>query len=705
MNELDEKASSNENIGTKRWWKIVKQFMSNKGYTTDEIPPIESNNRTYYSSKEIANLFNSFFISQSFVDDNPNEPLPQIYQETSEITEIVLTNDEVDKVLRELNPQKAVGPDKINNRILTASRSVIAPALTVLFNRCLNSERFPTVWKTAHVSPIHKKGRKDLCNNYRPISLLSCIGKALEKCVQTHTLSHLINNSLLTSNQSGFIPGDSTVYHLLNLYHDLCSSLDNKTTVQSIFFDISKAFDRVWHRGLVHKLNGIGIRGRLLNWFSDYLDNRKQAVVIKGEISEYSLVSAGVPQGSVLGPILFLIYINDIITDIQSTIKLFADDTSMYSFINNPTDQAFILNSDLAKINDWSKKWKVNFNQTKTELMVLSRTPNVNLPPLYFDNTTLEPTSNHKHLGVILQNDCKWDLHINAIITKCRPLVNCLRTFKYRLSRKALENLYKSYILPHFDYADVLWDNCTIAQSEELEALHLDALRTIIGSVRGTSHEKLYSESGFTTLYERRRRHKIIMYYKIVSGHVPKYLQDVLPPIVTEDITYNLRRTYERRGFAWDINRFRDSFFADTTLTWNNLPQFVQASDSIGQIKRFLCRDDHVIPSYFYYGERKEQIIHCRLRLFMSDLNHDMVNRHIALDPSCTCNQSRETASHYLLKCPLFTRERNETIATLPISHRTIKTLLNGNSNLSLAANTLIFQTVQSFIERSKRFQ
>ena len=145
-----------------------------------------------------------------------------------------------------------------------------------------------------------KKGDPSQVNNYRPISLLSCVGKAFEKCLQLKVFEYLNYNSLITEHQSGFIPGDSTVYHLLNLYHDLCSSFDQGITVQAIFFDISKAFDRVWHRGLIHKLEAIGLRGNLLTWFRDYLSNRKQAVVVKGEQSNYLDVSAGVPQGSVL---------------------------------------------------------------------------------------------------------------------------------------------------------------------------------------------------------------------------------------------------------------------------------------------------------------------------------------------------------------------------------------------------------------------
>ena len=200
---------------------------------------------------------------------------------------------------------------------------------------------------TLHQS-IKKKGNKEPCANYRPISLLSYVGKILEKCVQTHVFKFLNANHLKTPSQSGFIPGDSAVYHLLSLYDELCKTLDNGVTAQAVFVDVSKAFDRVWHRGLVSELEAIGIRGTLLEWFKDYLMERKLAVVIKGCISDYARVSAGVPQGSVLGPLLFLIYINDIVTDIEAVINLFADDTSL----DNDDLRAEILNSDLEKIID-----------------------------------------------------------------------------------------------------------------------------------------------------------------------------------------------------------------------------------------------------------------------------------------------------------------------------------------------------------------
>ena len=389
------------------------------------------------------------------------------------------------------------------------------------------------------MTPIHKKGDKQKCENYRPISLLSCIGKVLEKCVQKHVFDYLIDNNLLTDAQSGFIPKDSTAFQLTCIYDDFCKFLDSQTTAQVIFFDISKAFDKVWHKALLYKMYALGIRGQLLEWFKDYLTNRKQAVILKGSISTYRPVLAGVPQGSVLGPVLFLIYINDIVQDIQSSVKLFADDTSMYLGLEDTTTRTNILNSDLDKINSWANKWKVKFNETKTKLMTISNHTTPDTQPLIFNNDTLEEIDSHKHLGVIIQNNCKWDRHIKSILSKCRILVGCLRSFKYRLSRKSLETMYKSFIMPHFDFSDVIWDNCTDHQSEALEALHLDALRTIVGTVRGTSHQKLYAESGFIPLKERRKRHKIMLYSKIVNGIVPTYLKNRLPDLVANINPYH----------------------------------------------------------------------------------------------------------------------------------------------------------------------
>ena len=194
--------------------------------------------------------------------------------------------------------------------------------------------------KHANVVPVHKKGDKTNVSNYRPISLLSCIGKIFEKCVFKHLHNYIVFHNLLSPVQSGFTPKDSAVFQLIDLYNTFTKAIDEGKEIRVIFCDISKAFDRVWHKGLLFKLRRMGISGPLLDWFRSYLDQRHQRVVIEGSYSDFLQVNAGVPQGSILGPLLFLLFINDIVVDIGSNIKLFADDTSLYLIVESQIFEA-----------------------------------------------------------------------------------------------------------------------------------------------------------------------------------------------------------------------------------------------------------------------------------------------------------------------------------------------------------------------------
>ena len=199
------------------------------------------------------------------------------------------------------------------------------------------------------------------------------MGKVLEKVVHMHLFNYIRDHEILSALQSGFIPGDSTVNLLVDVYNTFCKSLDEGKEVCAVFCDISKAFDRVWHRGLLFKLESIGVSDSLLLWSTSYLADRKQRVVLPGAVSVWKYIKAGVPKGSILGPLLFLIYINDIVVDIHSSIRLFADDTSLYIIVDNPQQAANILNADLAKIHLWASRWLVSFNPSKSESTTLSR--------------------------------------------------------------------------------------------------------------------------------------------------------------------------------------------------------------------------------------------------------------------------------------------------------------------------------------------
>ena len=703
--ELEKRVNDKGNFGNKEWWKLVNRFSAKKGNSQSEIPPLQIGDKVYYSPQEKSQIFNEYFIKQSTIPDS-DDIVPDIEVGDQIIPQLIITESLVSKIIRNLDLNKSTGPDQVHNKMLLKAVNIISQPMALLFNRSIEEGKFPKIWKTAHVTPIYKlKGDKSSCNSYRPISLLSCIGKVFERCVHGHVFHFLRTYDILTISQSGFIPQDSTTYQLLSMYDDFCKALNDKITTQCIYFDISKAFDRVWHNGLIRKLYAIGVRGTLLTWFKDYLTNRTQAVVIKGKTSPYLTIPSGVPQGSVLGPLLFLIYMNDIVINIESIIKLFADDTSIYLSIDEPDRRSLILNSDLLKITNWAKKWKVSFNPSKTELMTICNKRDTQTRPLHFGQETLIETPEHKHLGVILQNDLKWDKHIHSIVGKIKLHTACLKSYKYRLSRQTLETLYKSFILPHFDYSDVLWDNCTNILKDELEKLNLEAIRTILGAVRGTSHQKLYQESGIISLKERRIRHKLVIFYKMVNGLVPRHLSCRLPSLVSDRNPYHFRNPLERDVPFYRNEIARHSFVPSAAAEWNNLEDKIKQANSISQFKRMLAQNDVKVPKFYYSEDRSTEIIHCKIRLQISDLNNHLFQRYLRADSICDCGFRNENSKHYFFDCPRHTEARMLTIQTIPnFTSLNLESLTHGDNSKTLEENRFVFDKVQQFITLSNRF-
>ena len=259
-------------------------------------------------------MLNEYFSSQTAVDDI-NKQLPYLPPAQHVLESIGITEQDVNDVLSHLNVTKACGPDLISPRLLKEGTSILAHPFSIVFNRSLRQGYFPLVWKDANLIPIHKKDDKSLPSNFRPISLLSQSSKAMERCAHKHLYNYVVSNQILTPLQSGFVSGDSTTFQLIHTYHHFCQAVDSGKEVRAVFCDISKGFDRVWHRGLLHKLSGIGCSEHILKWFSTYLTGRGERVVLNGQTSHWASILAGVPQGSILGPLLFLIYINDIVTN------------------------------------------------------------------------------------------------------------------------------------------------------------------------------------------------------------------------------------------------------------------------------------------------------------------------------------------------------------------------------------------------------
>ena len=292
-----------------------------------------------------------------------------------------------------------------------------------------------------------KKDDPSLPSNYRPITLLNSENKVLERLVFKYLYNHLRDNNSLTALQSGFIPGDSTVNQLTYLCNTICQALDHCKEVRTVFCDISKALYRVCYAGLIHKLEAAGVSGAVLSWFRSYLSDRKQRVVLPGASSDWIDILAGVPQGSILGPLLFPLYINDIVNDIGANIRLFADDTSLFIIVENPMTAAVCLNSELNVISQWAASWLVHLNPAKKESLIFKRKLNKPVyPPLYMNDQQLIEIETHKQLGVHLSTDCTWHKHIDYIKEKVWGRFNIMRKLKFKLDRKSLEISYMAFI-------------------------------------------------------------------------------------------------------------------------------------------------------------------------------------------------------------------------------------------------------------------
>ena len=268
-----------------------------------------------------------------------------------------------------------------------------------------------------------------------------------------------------------------------------------------VFLDFSKAFDKVWHKGLLYKLESLGVGGSLLKWFESYLSNRKQRVVVDGQISSWCTIEAGVPQGSVLGPLLFLIYINDNTMNIhsdKSNCLLHADDTSLFDIVESPNASADKLNHDLEEMHSWAKTWLVTINPTKTECMTFSAKPTKQQhPDLFYDGKKIHEVSHHTHLGVTLSSNLSWREHILNIYEKASKRLNVLKGIKYQVGRDTLRALYKTLVRPLMEYADVMWNGCSDTESDLLDSVQYEAGKIVTGVIKGTSRKRLMCELGW----------------------------------------------------------------------------------------------------------------------------------------------------------------------------------------------------------------
>ena len=575
---------------SKEFWKIIKLFNKQES----SIPTLRSVDGVEVTdAQDKATLLNSFFYT-CFNNSSPPLTNQSPHLVSSECPlDLLCTEDEVYDLIVQLDPSKSTGPDGISARMLRGTVDVIVPSLTKLFNLSLSSGIFPEAWKLARIVPVPKAGDLSRPSNYRPISILSVVSKLLERHVHHLLLQHLNAYPCysISSRQWGFLPGRSTASALLSVTYDWLQQLELGNEVCSVFFDLKKAFDSVPHHLLLQRLLQINTNPFIVQWVRSYLTCRSQSVVVSGEHSSSLSVLSGVPQGSVLGPLLFLIFINEVTYQISpgSTMSLFADDIALYRPVSCIEDYT-ILQSDVTAIVNWVANSLLSLQPAKCCYMVISRKRCLRLhpPPILVNNSPLVLVNNVKYLGIQINSDLSWSAHVTSLCNKARRLIGLLyRRFYKHAASSTLLQLYKSFIRPHLEYCSVVWNPYLVCDIEALEKVQRFALRVCLKNW-SASHEQLYDQSNVLPLSARRTKASLCYLFKLVNNMI--VYPD--PPLHFRVIWYNSRHSHVQQ--LQDIHcrtaQFQHSFFpgAIAQSLWNSLPHYVLSSPSLPCFKSSL---------------------------------------------------------------------------------------------------------------------
>ncbi|KAK2167742.1 hypothetical protein NP493_1264g00008 [Ridgeia piscesae] len=482
------------------------------------------------------------------------------------------------------DPNKACGPDGISPRLLKIVAEEVTPALTLLFRNSYQTGTLPLDWKLAHITPVFKKGERYKAENYRPISLTCIACKVMEHIIASHIMSH----SILCPEQHGFRCGRSCETQLLGYVDEASEELERGNQEDTIVLDFEKAFDKVSHTLLVHKLRHYGIGGRLNAWIDSFLENRQQAVVVGGERSNFMPVDSGVPQGSVVGPCLFLLYINDLPIEIESKIRLFADDTLCSNTIKHKVDQKK-LQKDLDSLTTWEKQWSMSFHPQKCYTLSVTRKRDKIVPSYHLHGHNLQNVSTAKYLGVNIQDNLNWGLHIDTITNKANKTLGFLRRNLKIGNKKTKETAYKAFVRPILEYSATVWDPHSANNIKTIEKVQRRAARWVTNRHHQTSCVNSIIDSlAWPTLQQRRKKARLEMFYKF-HHHLITIDSEYLPQ-PTETRSSHRKNNTHSYNIPYCRTQYRQmSFFPRTIPEWNSLPQEIVAAKSLDCFKSRLA--------------------------------------------------------------------------------------------------------------------
>jgi len=570
-------------------WKILNSIIRSK--TKTFCDKFVSGDDVFTQPEQIASEFNKYF-------SNIGPTLSSSIQHTGKDYSSYLRNkndktcflkptdeEEIVKLINKLGNGKSPGHDNLKSNLVKRVAKDIAYPLSLIVNMSLSTGVVPDDLKIAKVIPIYKKENPDAFGNYRPVSVLPCLSKILERIVYNRSYDFLCKNNILYDKQYGFRTNHSTYLAVLNFVNDISKAFDEDMHTIGIFMDLSKAFDTIDHNILLSKLYHYGFRGVSYDWFVSYLSNRKQYVFYNSAISSLENISCGVPQGSILGPLLFILYMNDIsnTSKLLNTI-LFADDTTVYYSHKDVNILCNTVNNELKEVCNWFKANKLSLNTKKTNLMFLgSRYQTKNISDsreIFLDGCKLNRVCKATFLGITIDENLTWKNHITDICSKCSRSIGVLNKVKSFLPKRSLHQLYCSLVLPYINYGILLWGNASKECLNKVFRLQKRALRIISNSHFLCSTKPLFEKYNVLNVFDMYEKEMAIFMYKYKNDLLPRSFNGIF--VNHQEIhSYNTRN---KDNFRLPIQKGLKTAFLNGPKIWNNLSNDINTANNFEPI-------------------------------------------------------------------------------------------------------------------------
>ena len=567
----------------KAFWNYVNRRRKTQESMADLRKEIDGNEIVIrddrVTAEMLAILFSSVYVTEKTLESEKLKfKTPDIYQE---MPNLLIDENVVYKKLNELNVVKSPGPDKIHPKVWHELKDIVCPYLANLFGRSLSEGELPNDWKCSEVIGLFKKGSKQDVKNYRPVSLTCIICKVMESIIKDHLLDHFTRNNLFSCRQFGFLKKRSTVLQLLRFIDEVTESVDRGEEFHIIYTDIEKAFDRVPHNKLLFKLKMHRVDENVLNWIKSFLTGRKFRVRVGECFSELHAVGSGVPQGSILGPLLFIVYINDLIEpETNENILLFADDSKIYKKINSETD-CLELQRCLSKVIKWFDCWDMKVNAGKCNILRINTKHKLNFN-YKINGDTIVDVGSARDLGVVFDTKLTFKEHIHGIVNRAYIIMGLLRRHFDMLDKKSFVCIYKSLVRSQMEYASSVWSPYRLGLIELLEKTQRRATKIFKGCKNLKYHDRL-KLLDLPSMVQRRKRGDMIEVFKILNGH---YEEECVPflQMAAEKRTRGNSQRLQKRQARKDIRKY--SFCLRVVNEWNDLPEKVVNSKSVNEFKR-----------------------------------------------------------------------------------------------------------------------